>query len=191
MAIDDVVNPGVLSVWIKQSKTDPFRQGVTIFMGKTGCDLCPVAAVLAFLAMRGPGEGPLFRFESGEALTRPQLVSALRKVLAQAGFQLEDYAGHSFRIGAAITAAVCGVPVQTPSRLLAGGRARLISCMFICRRSSWWRLVTSWWPSAVSIRAKLSDCCMHGRDASHVCFAGPVVVLAFGVHCGACSLVSV
>ena len=113
MAIDDVVNPGVLSVRIKQSKTDPFRQGVTIFMGKTGCDLCPVAAVLAFLAMRGPGEGPLFRFESGEALTRPRLVSALRKVLAQAGFQLEDYAGHSLRIGAATTAAACGVPVDT------------------------------------------------------------------------------
>ena len=27
----------------------------------------------------------------------------------------------------------------------------------------------------VSIRAELSDCCMHGRDASHVCFAGPIV----------------
>ena len=109
VAIDDVGNPGVLSVRIKQSKTDPFRQGVTIFMGKTGCDLCPVAAVLAFLAMRGPGEGPLFRFESGEALTRPRLVSALRK----AGFKPEDYAGHTFRIGAATTAAACGVPVDT------------------------------------------------------------------------------
>ena len=29
---------------------------------------------------------------------------------------------------------------------------------------------------------------MHGRDASNVCF---VVVSAFGVHCGACSFVSV
>ena len=113
VSVDNVSNPEVLSVRIKQSKTDPFRQGVTIHMGKTGGDLCPVAAVLAFLAIRGAGVGPLFRFKSGEALTRPRLVAALRKVLAQAGFKPEDYAGHSFRIGAATTAAACGIPADT------------------------------------------------------------------------------
>ena len=52
-------------------------------------------------------------FVSGEALTRQHLVVALRSVLARADFKLEEYAGHSFRIGAATTAAVCGVPVDT------------------------------------------------------------------------------
>lgn len=113
IAADDTANPRTLSVTIKQSKTDPFRQGVTIYLGRTDTPLCPVAALLAYLARRGPGEGPLFRFEDGKALTRTRLVVAVRKNLAECGFKPEDYSGHSFRIGAATTAAACGVPVET------------------------------------------------------------------------------
>ena len=57
--------------------------------------------------------GPLFRFEDGRPLTRPQLVSALRFALANVGLNPGDYSGHSFRIRAATTAAACGVPVDT------------------------------------------------------------------------------
>ena len=85
---------------------------MAVFVGRTDTILCPVAAVLAYLALRKPGEGPLFRFESGQALTRPCLVSAVRKALAEAGLTPEDYTGHSFRIGAATTAVACGVPVD-------------------------------------------------------------------------------
>ena len=100
-------NPEAISV---RSKTDPFRLGVTIHVGKTGSKLCPVAAVLSYLVVRGMGEGPLFRFRDGRALTRSALVSQLRKALSSAGFDPSKYAGHSFRIGAATTAAACGVP---------------------------------------------------------------------------------
>ena len=86
---------------------------MAVFVGRTDTILCPVAAVLAYLAPRGPGEGPLFRFESGQALSRPFLVSAVRKALAEAGLTPEDYVVHSFRIGAATTVAACGVPVDT------------------------------------------------------------------------------
>ncbi len=103
----------LLAVCIKQSKTDPFRQGTTIFMGKTDTALCPVAAMLAYMALRGPGEGPLFRFQDKQPLTRQRLVAAIRKVLAEAGLQPEQFAGHSFLIGAATTAAACGVPIAT------------------------------------------------------------------------------
>ena len=65
------------------------------------------------MALCRPGEGLLFRFESGLALTCPHLVSAVRKALAQAGLTPEDYAGNRFRIGAATTAAVCGLPADT------------------------------------------------------------------------------
>ena len=112
LAMDDTAHPTTIAVRIKQSKTDPFRQGVTIFLGRTDTPLCPVAALLPYLALRGPGEGPLFRFRDGRALTRPRLVTAIREALAKAGLRPDEYAGHSFRIGAATTAAACGVPVD-------------------------------------------------------------------------------
>ena len=113
IAADDKVNPKRLLVSIKQSKTDPFRQGVTISLGRTDAELCPVAALLAYLAIRGQGEGPLFYFKDGRALTRSRLVAELRKVLEVCSLRPQDYSGHSFRIGAATTAAACGVPAET------------------------------------------------------------------------------
>ena len=112
VAVDSLDSPRCLSIKIKQSKTDPFRQGVTICLGKTEALFCPVGAILSYLVMRGPGGGPLFRFRDGRALTRPRLVVEIRKALAQAGINPDDYAGHSFHIGAATTAAACGVPVD-------------------------------------------------------------------------------
>ena len=37
----------------------------------------------------------------------------LREALSECGLKPKEYAGHSFRIGAATTAAACGVPVDT------------------------------------------------------------------------------
>ena len=112
IAVDDQFNPRTVSIRIIQSKTDPFRQGVTIYLGRTESALCPVAALLAYLALHGKGHGPLFRFKDGRPLTRPRLVTAIRTALEAAGFNPGDFAGHSFRIGAATTAAACGVPVD-------------------------------------------------------------------------------
>ena len=42
IAVDKVENPQCLSVRIKQSKTDPFRQGVSIYLGRMDTPLCPV-----------------------------------------------------------------------------------------------------------------------------------------------------
>ena len=109
VAVDSQERPSYLKVKIKQSKTDPFRKGVEIIIGRTGGPLCPVAAVLAYMARRGPGSGPLFRFCDGRPLTRQRFVLNLREVLQEAGLHPEKYAGHSFRIGAATTAAASGV----------------------------------------------------------------------------------
>ena len=111
LAVDNPVNPQSIVVRIKQSKTDPFCQCVSIYLGRTGQPLCPVAAVLAYQVMRGNGEGPLVLLW-GQPLTRSQLVSELHKALALAGFHPKKYAGYSFRIGTAMTAAACGVPVD-------------------------------------------------------------------------------
>ena len=100
-----------MGVWIKQSKTDSFRQGLSIVFNRTELLLCPVAALLAYLVVRGNSEGPLFLL-CGKLLTRPKLVLKLRKAVAATGLQPEKYAGHSFRIWATTTMAVCGVPVD-------------------------------------------------------------------------------
>ena len=67
----------------------------------------------------GDKEGPLFQFYDGRSLTRERFVQAVRKALTKAGFDHQVYAGHSFRIGAATTAAHCGIPdsvIQTLGR---------------------------------------------------------------------------
>lgn len=109
VAIDDPRRPSFLRVTIKQSKTDPFRKGIDLFVGRTGLDICPVAAVLSYLQSRGTSAGPLFRLSDGRPLTHKRFVEMVRDGLSRAGVDQSNYCGHSFRIGAATTAAARGV----------------------------------------------------------------------------------
>lgn len=109
IAVDNPGAPTVIRVTIKQSKTDPFRKGVNLFLGKTSTDLCPVAAMLNYLVLRGSEAGPLFWFADHRYLTRQRLVGAVRDALRRAGVDQSKYNGHSFRIGAATTAAANGL----------------------------------------------------------------------------------
>ena len=70
VALDDSKHSSLLRVTIKQSKTDPFRKGVSIFIGRTGTDLCPVAAMLDYFGKRESAPGPLFLFSDGRPLMR-------------------------------------------------------------------------------------------------------------------------
>lgn len=117
--VDNYVQPKYIEVHLKASKTDPFRKGVTVYIGATNSDICPVAAVLSYLVRRGSDKGPLFMFSDKRLLTRDRFVKSLREGLREAGIKEDNYAGHSFRIGAATTAAICGLPdslIQTLGR---------------------------------------------------------------------------
>ena len=119
VAIDSHTTPSVVRLRIKQSKTDPLRQGVDIFLGTTGVSICPVQAIISFLAVRSPAPGPLFMFQSGRPLTRNSLVTHLQTALREVGVTPSAYTGHSFRIGAATTAAKHGLEdslIQTLGR---------------------------------------------------------------------------
>ena len=109
IAVDEPLSPSVLHVTIKQSKTDPFRKGVQLSIGRTGTRLCPVAALLDFVAARGTSQGPLFTFHDGSFLTRQRFVDLVREALQKAGIDQQKYCGHSFRSGAATTAAKKGL----------------------------------------------------------------------------------
>ena len=105
VAADKALSPTVLKITIKQSKTDPFRKGVDLFIGRTSSELCPVAAAWSYLQKRATGPGPLFQYEDGRPLTRERFVAMLKDGLCQAGINNKNYCSHSFRIGAATTAA--------------------------------------------------------------------------------------
>ena len=107
--VDSHVNPQCLAVHLRQSKTDPFGAGVTLYLGRTGDVLCPVTSVLAYLAIRQATPGPLFIFRDGIPLSRTHFVAAVRQVLQAAGVDTSSYTGLSFRIGAATTAAGVGL----------------------------------------------------------------------------------
>lgn len=109
LAVDRVANPSIIKVTIKASKTDQFRKGVDIYVGRTNNELCPVAAILAYVASRGDDSGFLFRFEDGRLLTKDRFISNVRLALSEAGIDSSSYSGHSFRIGAATTAGRKGV----------------------------------------------------------------------------------
>ena len=105
VAIDDPSNPSILRLRLKASKMDPFRRGIDIFMGRTHNELCPIEAMLAYLAKRGGRQGFLFLFEDGRLLTRDRFVRAVRDALEKAGIDQKSYASHSFCIRVATTAA--------------------------------------------------------------------------------------
>ena len=48
VAVECPTNPMVMEVRIKASKTDPFRKGVNLFIGRTNNDLCPIVAWLTW-----------------------------------------------------------------------------------------------------------------------------------------------
>jgi len=98
----------VVRITIKQSKTDPFRKGIDLYLGRTFTDLCPVTSLMNYLLVGHTRENPLFRFKDGHPLTRECPV-AMREALQKAGVDQSWYCGHSFRIGAATTAAAKGM----------------------------------------------------------------------------------
>ena len=119
ISLDDRVNPTLIAVHINQSKTDPFRKGVTLYFGATSHPICPLAGILPYLALRGSQLGPLFLTKDGVGLTRHALTTFLDTVLIKLGLHTGSYNTHSFRIEAATTAAEAGIPdrcIQTLGR---------------------------------------------------------------------------
>ena len=87
--INDRKKPSFLEVRIKASKTDVFRRGVTIYLGVTGVDICPVAAILSYMihcsVMARGKQSPFFCFSNGRALTRDCFVRELRMAISAGG----------------------------------------------------------------------------------------------------------
>ena len=92
-----------MRVYIKVSKTDPFRQGAIITYRKVDSVLCPVSAMLKYLT-KNEDIGPLFKFQSGKYLTRAHVYKLFGH------FMNINLNTHSLRIGGATLLSKAGVP---------------------------------------------------------------------------------
>ena len=101
-----------VSLTLRQSKTDPFRKGQRITITATNTSTCPVRALhrYANLIPQANRCGPLFNGGRFAPLSRVQVTSAIRQLLQGTDVIQSHYSSHSFRIGAATTAAAAGLP---------------------------------------------------------------------------------
>ena len=100
--VSDVATDSHLSPWKRRGQHLP---------GKDGTAVCPVLALLHFMAIRPNVRGPLLVHADGSPLTRHQFVRMVKRALRSAKIDATAYSGHNFRIGAASAAATAGVPV--------------------------------------------------------------------------------
>ena len=92
---------------LKASKTDPFRQGVTVRLAANGSALCPIKALKLYQQYAPVRTGPFFQFSDGRYLTRRGLMGVLTLIKPH---DVDNISTHSFRIGAATAAAAAGYP---------------------------------------------------------------------------------
>ena len=92
-----------MSFQVNISKIDPAWMGHTILIEKANQLIYPVRAMKVYLVTRTNAPGPLFRYQSGSPLTKDALPSKTRSLLAMSGVNLMQYAGHSYKIGAAMS----------------------------------------------------------------------------------------
>ena len=97
---------GAVSLFIKASKTDPFRLGVPLRLEPNGSSLCPVVALRHYIAAHPSRAGPLFTFDNGRFLSRKDM----NDLLTTTTNGMANISSHSLRIGAASTAAAAGCP---------------------------------------------------------------------------------
>ena len=99
-----------LVVTPRSSKTDSFRLGQSLITARTGSQVCAVTAIQRCFQLVAPSSGPSFLFQSGRLLTRSAVIHLLRDIVRLVGLPFHSLKGHTFRIGAASTAAAVGLP---------------------------------------------------------------------------------
>lgn len=118
LTIDDVAfKPAGLLITIRQSKTDQAGEGqiVAVAHGQHAAT-DPVAALNAWLSLRGDHDGPLFSriFKTrvgDQHFCRIAVLNIVRQRAINAGLDGTRITAHSLRAGHATTAALAGVPL--------------------------------------------------------------------------------
>lgn len=109
MTRDITIRESQISINIKTSKVDPFRVDQEITLAPSGTSICPVRALQKHLPNCTSQNMPVCTFEDGGFLTRQLLSSTLQNLLSSST-EKSTFTSHSFRIGAATSAAAAGLP---------------------------------------------------------------------------------
>ena len=101
-----------VTVHLKSSKTDPFRQGINVIIGCFGTQVCDACAawdlIQAHQADWACPAAPFFQLY-GQPLFRTILVGHIRGLLTSLGLNPSLYSRHSLCMGGATTAAAASV----------------------------------------------------------------------------------
>jgi len=106
-----------ISVALRRSKTDQESRGRRVVIPRVGGQICPMAALEAWLEASKIKEGALFRqiSKSGKFLAEGLSASAVATIVKQRAGQIgldpTCFSGHSLRSGYATSAAVAGLPL--------------------------------------------------------------------------------
>ena len=98
VALDSHHNPTMLAVNIKFSKTDQMGKRKTIYLGRTSGPICPVSAMLQYLAIRPVSDGALFITKNGNPLSKSVFVTMVQVTLRQVGIDSSQFKGHSAQL---------------------------------------------------------------------------------------------
>ena len=77
--LDMTIHQECVELFLKSSKTDPFRKGCTIVLFRTNQTVCPVSALKVYLSLypNDSPSAPLFHTPQGDPLTRELYVKLL------------------------------------------------------------------------------------------------------------------
>ena len=107
--------------YLPRAKTDQLQFGQTVFIPKSSNQFCPYASMSSYLQHHRGHQlndtQPLFSFTNGKPLSRRSFLKYLHQLLRDTGHNPANYNTHSFRIGAATTAASIGIPTHSIKRL--------------------------------------------------------------------------
>ncbi len=118
-----ILDSETISFLSKQSKTDQVKKGHFVYIFNLSSPIQPYQAVREYLHLRisqakSPLE-PLFLDHAGNPVSRTWFQKQLKSVLLSAGISAANFSSHSFRIGAATSAAQKGLTkhqIQTLGR---------------------------------------------------------------------------
>lgn len=112
---DLTFTPSSFSIFLKHSKSDTLNRGTSVSIPRLHGDFCPFDSMVAYLNLRTDKttSSPLFLLPDGAPMHRQWFCSQLSAVLRRCNLPPARYTAHSFRIGAATTAAQRGLSTST------------------------------------------------------------------------------